>query len=80
MTPPVPDNHKTRVPCSDGFRRRRGIGLWTTPSSGHVVLVAPPAEVALLTPEQARELRDRLDEFATAVEGHHANVKVGVRP
>ncbi|WP_157368314.1 hypothetical protein [Alloactinosynnema sp. L-07] len=69
--------HKTRVPCRDGFRRVRHVGLWTAPTSGFVVLVAAPAEALLLTPKEARVLRDRLDELATAVEHHHSNPATG---
>jgi hypothetical protein len=74
MTLPVTNPHKTRVPCRDGFARSRHIGLWTAPTSGYVVLVAPPAEAALLTPREARALRDRLDELATVVEHQHAEI------
>jgi hypothetical protein len=56
------------IPCTDSFNRVRSVGLWPAPTGGKVVLVAPPAEVALLTPAQARELRDRLDELADEVE------------
>lgn len=63
---------KTRISCTDGFQRQRSVGLWTAPAAGQVVLVAPPAEAALLTPSQARALRDRLDELATVVEAQHA--------
>jgi hypothetical protein len=58
----------TRIPCIDGFGRMRSVGVWAAPMRGKVVLVAPPAETALLTPAQARELRDRLDELANEVE------------
>ncbi|MGQ0840544.1 MAG: hypothetical protein ACT4N7_18480, partial [Actinokineospora sp.] len=46
--------HKSRIPCTDGFDRERSVGLWAAPTSGRVVLVAPPAETALFTPAQAR--------------------------
>ncbi|WP_436501650.1 hypothetical protein [Actinokineospora sp. HUAS TT18] len=71
--------HKNRIVCIDGFRRPRGIGLWTAPTSGHVVLVAPPAEAALLTPEQARVLSDRLEELATVVEHQHVEIGRAVK-
>jgi hypothetical protein len=56
------------VPCTDAFDRARSVGVWAAPIGGKVVLVAPPAETALLTPAQARELRDRLDLLANEVE------------
>lgn len=59
MTQIEPDQHKVHIRCSDGFGRERSIGLWV--ASGQVVLVAPPAEAALLTIDQARGLRDQLD-------------------
>ncbi|WP_091371843.1 hypothetical protein [Actinokineospora alba] len=68
------DQHKTKLPCTDGFDRLRSVGLWTAPTSGRVVLVAPPAETALLTPAQARALSTRLDELATVVEAQHADL------
>lgn len=58
----------TRIACTDAFTRERTVGLWTSPVSGCVVLVAPPAEAALLTPMQARALSNRLAELATVVE------------
>lgn len=63
---------KTRVSCTDGFNRNRSVGLWTAPSSERVVLVAPPAEVALLSPTQARELAEHLVLMAGLVERHYA--------
>ncbi|WP_436495567.1 hypothetical protein [Actinokineospora sp. HUAS TT18] len=77
------DPHKRRITYRDGFNRERGIGLWTAPTKGHVVMLAPPAEAALLTPADARALRDRLDELATVVEHQHAEIRrvvKGVRP
>jgi hypothetical protein len=59
----------TQIPCTDGFDRARSVGLWTAPSRGRVVLVAPPAETVLLTPAQARSLRDRLGELADQLDG-----------
>lgn len=59
---------RDRVPCTDAFDRARSVGVWAAPLPGKVVLVAPPAETALLTPAQARELRDRLDVVANEVE------------
>lgn len=69
-----PDPLKSHVTCTDGFYRARSIGLWTAPTSGCVVLVAPPAEAALLTPAQARDLRDQLNQLASAVEYQHAEL------
>jgi hypothetical protein len=46
---PARDLSRTSIPCADGFDRKRSIGLWTAATTGRVVLVAPPAEVALLT-------------------------------
>ena len=66
--------HKTRITCADAFNRERSISLWTAPRSGRIVLVAPPAEVALLTPLEARALRDRLDELAMVVEYQQAEL------
>ncbi|MGX7829289.1 hypothetical protein ACTG9Q_29805 [Actinokineospora sp. 24-640] len=68
------DPLKSHITCTDGFRRVRSIGLWTAPTSGKVVLVAPPAEAALLTPAEARDLRDRLDQLASVVEYQHAEL------
>lgn len=79
MTLPASNPHKTRVPCRDGFQRQRHVGLWTAPTSGFVVLVAPAAEAALLTPLEARALRDRLDELATVVEHQHAELTKATR-
>lgn len=45
-----------RVPCTDGFDRVRSVGVWTAPMRDRIVLVAPPAETALLTPAQAHQL------------------------
>ena len=71
----------TRVACTDGFDRVRSVGVWSAPTRGKVVLVAPPAETALLTPEQARQLRDRLDELANEVEaGHLESAPLGIAP
>lgn len=67
-----PTRPKTRVPCTDGFNRKRSVGLWTAPSSQRVVLVAPPAEAALLSPAEARELAEHLVLMAASVERHHA--------
>lgn len=74
MTTPSRDQHKTKLPCTDGFDRLRSLGLWTAPTTGRVVLVAPPAETALLTPAQARALSHRLSELATVVEAQHAEL------
>lgn len=74
MTHTEPDPHKVHLACSDGIGRERSIGLWAVPTSGRLVLVAPPAEAALLTPKQARSLRDQLDALATVVENEHAAI------
>lgn len=66
--------NKTRIPCTDGFRRQRSIGVWTAPTNEQLVLVAPPAETALLTPDQARQLGTRLVELAAITEEQHAEL------
>lgn len=70
---------QTQIPCTDGMDRRRSVGLWTAPTTGRVVLVAPPAETALLTPDQARALSQRLGELATAVEQQQAELARAAR-
>lgn len=77
MTHPASDHdpHKSTIPCTDGFRRARSVGLWTAPTSSQLVLVAPPAEAALLTPAQARELGRRLVALATVCEQQHAELE-----
>lgn len=64
---PLGSTARTHIACTDNFNRVRSVGLWISPN-GRVVLVAPPAETALLTPAQVRALRDRLDELATLAE------------
>jgi hypothetical protein len=54
----------THVACTDGFRRARSAS-----ATGQIVLVAPPAETALLTPSQARQLSERRDALACEVDG-----------
>jgi hypothetical protein len=73
------DKIKARVVCSDGNRNKRRIGLWTASMSRFLVLVAPDAEPILLTPDQARDLRDRLDELAAVVEIEHAGIRSAMR-
>jgi hypothetical protein len=67
----IPQQLRAHVPCTDGFNRQRAVGLWTAPTPGRVVLVAPPAEAALLSPDEARLLASHLVVFAAAVERHH---------
>lgn len=59
---------QNRIPCTDGFDRERSMGVWLASGKGRVILVAPPAEAALLTAEQARLLSGRLEEPAMALE------------
>lgn len=68
MLPTTSHDATRHVPCTDGFGRVRSVEIWTAPTRGKVVLVAPPCETALLTPVQARQLRDRLDVLANEVE------------
>ena len=59
--------HSTRrnVACVDGFKRPKRV---TTYQAGdRVVLLAAPAEAALMTPEAARELARHLEEHAQAI-------------
>ena len=63
--------HPRVVPCTDAVGRQRRLETWTTPPHGAVVVRVPPGEVALLTPHQARALRDDLDQQATLVEAQH---------
>lgn len=65
------DPQKANVPCTDGFRRQRSVGVWTAPTTKQVVLVAPPAEAALLSPSEARALGKSLIELAAATERGH---------
>lgn len=60
--------HPTRrnVACTDGLKRPRHLSTWI--ASDRVVLVAPPAETAVMTPEAARELAIHLVEQAISVE------------
>lgn len=64
-------DHQTVVPCTDGFRRQRSVGVWTAPATKQLVLIAPPAEAALLTPAEARALGTSLLALATATEQEH---------
>ncbi|HSL08636.1 MAG TPA: hypothetical protein VK887_11795 [Pseudonocardiaceae bacterium] len=51
-----------RLTCQDGYHRMLSVGLWAVPSLGVVVMVAPVAESARFTREQAISLRAALDE------------------
>jgi len=61
------------VPCMDVVGRERRTETWMAPHCDKVVLRVPPGEVALLTPQQARTLRDDLDHQAALVETQHAD-------
>jgi len=67
---------RTHIRCTDNFERERSVGVWVAPNAARVVLVAPPGEVALLTPAQARQLRDRLDQVSALVEDRVAELRV----
>ncbi|TDP94031.1 hypothetical protein EV186_106425 [Labedaea rhizosphaerae] len=68
------DAHKTHIPCTDGFHRKRSVGVWTAPTTGQLVLVAPPAEAALLSPTEARMLGKSLFELAAVTEQEHLDL------
>jgi hypothetical protein len=68
---------QTHIACTDSFNRERSVGIWTSPTRGRVVLVAPPAETALLTPTQARELGRHLTTLAAEVESEHHKSPTG---
>lgn len=53
----------TRIPCCDVFNRRSTVGV-ALDSTGRVTLAAPPGEVAVLTPRQARLLGRQLLDLA----------------
>lgn len=67
----VIERDSAHIPCTDGFHRKRAVGLWTAPSTEQVVLVAPPAEAALLSVAEARELSRKLEELAADAEREH---------
>lgn len=50
-----------RITCKDAHHRMLSVGLWAVPSLGVVVMVAPAAESARFTREQAISLRAALD-------------------
>lgn len=54
------------VGCTDGFKRPKMVATYL--GGDRVVLLAPPAEAALMTPEAARELADYLNEHADDIE------------
>lgn len=51
-----------RIICHDAHYRRQTVGLWSVPSRGVIVLVAPVADSARFNREQAVTLRAALDE------------------
>lgn len=61
-------SHPTRrnVACGNGFQHFESVSTWI--SDGRVVLVAPSAEVALMTSEAARRLADNLRDHADAID------------
>jgi hypothetical protein len=60
--------HGTAITCTDICGRTRSVQLWQRPDDGAVVLVAPPAEVAVLSPTEARELASQLTNLARRLE------------
>ncbi|WP_146241409.1 hypothetical protein [Actinokineospora spheciospongiae] len=73
------DNDLSRprtVECRDACDRERQAQTWADPVAGTIVLRVPPGEVALLSPQQARRLRDDLDLHATLTEVHQTESKV----
>jgi hypothetical protein len=68
------ERNKGLISCTDGFRRQRSVGVWTAPTAEQVVLVAPPAEAALLSPPRARELGELLIELASVAEREHRDL------
>jgi len=73
--PPI-RKQENRIPCTDGFDRERGLRLWLTDGKARIVLVAPPAETALLTAQQARVLSRRLEDLATVLDSRTAELTV----
>ena len=70
------------VSCTDGMNRAKQVTLYAT--NDHVVLLTPPPEAAVLTPEQARELGHQLFALANEVDEagrpRHAGSSAGLRP
>ncbi|TCP43889.1 hypothetical protein EV191_12043 [Tamaricihabitans halophyticus] len=54
------------VVCTDGFNRPKKVRTYL--GGDRIVLLAPPAEVALLTPEAAHELAYNLHRHADELE------------
>lgn len=54
--------HARRIVCQDTSTRRQSVGLWAVPTHGVIVLVAPVADSARFTRDQAIALRAALDE------------------
>ncbi len=63
--PPPPT---TPISCTDPFGRRRAVEVSLTPITGQVLLVAPPAEAAVLNPAQAHALARELHRLARQAE------------
>ncbi|QUH01530.1 hypothetical protein HUO13_12555 [Saccharopolyspora erythraea] len=57
---------RKNVACADGFDRPRMVSTYV--GGDRVVLLAPPAEAAVMTPEAARALAEDLCDHAAAVE------------
>ncbi|GAA1245085.1 hypothetical protein GCM10009676_33730 [Prauserella halophila] len=57
---------RRNVGCTDGLQRPKKVSTYL--GGHHVVLLAPLAETALMTPEAARELAGHLNEHADAIE------------
>lgn len=70
------------VSCTDGMNRAKQVTLHAT--NDHVVLLTPPPEAAVLTPEQARELGHQLFALANEVDAagrpRNAGSPAGLRP
>ncbi|WP_134664043.1 hypothetical protein [Amycolatopsis sp. CFH S0078] len=75
--PPVPTKApptRQNVACTDGCNRPKKVTTYR--ATGRVVLLAPPAEAALMTPEGARELARHLEEHAQAIESQRDGCSV----
>lgn len=54
------------VPATDAVDRPRSVSSYHR--NDHVVLVTPPGEAAVMHPDDARTLADRLNEHADAID------------
>lgn len=66
------------VDCTDAFKRPRKVTSYL--DGDRVVLLAPPTEAALMTPEAARELASHLNDHATAIESRRQPENQNVVP